>query len=120
MLSGKPPYALEACVSTDEQSDRAAHDPLLAPYARVHQPGKPDSRLANDPRQARVREQGHSPVAAQCPAQGQQMVIGIDVNQRRLMPGIAQKSGPALRLGTGMIRNRLVILLPRAAGLRSI
>ena len=85
-LGGKRLHALEALLSADVQGDRAAYDPRLAADARVHEPGKPDSRLAHDPRHAPVREQRHRPVAAKYPAQGVQMVVSTDVNQHRLMP----------------------------------
>lgn len=52
------------------------------------------------------------------PAQGQQVIIGVDVDQHRLMPCTAQKLGPAMCLRADLVRDRLTIQLPRAAGLR--
>ena len=54
------------------------------------------------------------------PAQGQQVIIGVDVDQHRLMPCIAQKLGPAMCLRADLVRDRLTIQLPRAAGLRRV
>ena len=54
------------------------------------------------------------------PAQGQQVIIGVDVDQHRLMPCIAQKLGPAMCLRANLVRDRLTIQLPRAAGLRRV
>lgn len=54
------------------------------------------------------------------PAQGQQVIIGVDVDQHRLMPYIAQKLGPAMYLRADLVRDRLTIQLPRAAGLRRV
>ena len=54
------------------------------------------------------------------PAQGQQVIIGVDVDQHRLMPCIAQKLGPAMCLRADLVRDRLMIQLPRAAGLRRV
>ena len=45
------------------------------------------------------------------------MILGVDVDQRGLMPGVAQHCGPSLHKAIGMIRNRLVIAGPWAAGL---
>jgi hypothetical protein len=41
------------------------------------------------------------------PAQGQQVIIGVDVDQHRLMPCIAQKLGAAMRLRADLVRDPL-------------
>lgn len=58
---GEPLDALAAFLGADEQANRTADDPLLTAGPRVHQPGEPDSRLADDPGQARLREKGIAP-----------------------------------------------------------
>ena len=48
------------------------------------------------------------------------MVVGVDVDQHRLMPRVEQERALAFRMRTGMIRDGLVVLVPWAAGLRRV
>ncbi len=100
------------------QGDRAAYQALGAADIRVHEPGEPDGCLAYYPRQARLREQGHRTVTAKDSCEGDQVVPGIDIDQRGLVPGVAQDCSPAMRHWVGTVRERLVIQRPRATGLR--
>jgi hypothetical protein len=60
---------------------------------------------------------GHRAVAAEDPAQGDQVIDCVGVGQRGLMPGVGQDGGPGLCARIGAICDGIVILRPRAAGL---
>jgi hypothetical protein len=104
-------------LGAEVQGNRAAYEALRAADIRVHEPGESDGSLADHPGHACLRKQGHRPVAAQDPGQGDQVVPGVNVDQRGLMPGVAQDCGLSLRNGISTIRDRLVILAPWAARL---
>lgn len=61
-----------------------------------------------------MREQAHRSIAAEHPGERQQVVIGIDVGQRRLMPGIAQEPSPTFAPGSDNARPRFIVLLAGA------
>lgn len=63
---------------------------------------------------------GIAPVTAEVPGEGEQVVVGVDVDQHRLMPRVEQELALAFRMRTGMIRDGLVVLVPWAAGLRRL